>query len=55
MKLPYPDVPRYVPGGYGKWDLVKMPALRQYGYFTGPQVEPPYYMLVREGRVWMTT
>lgn len=55
MQMPYPDVPTYVPGSYGAWKLVEMPAFRQYGYFTPPRQEEAYYGLVRDGCVWMTS
>jgi hypothetical protein len=55
MQMPYPDVPKYVPGTYGAWTLVDMPAFRQYGYFTPRRREEAYSGLVRDDRVWMTS
>lgn len=55
LNLPLPDVPGYVPGSYGSWRLVELPASRQYGYFTPPQQEQAYYGLVRDGQTWMST
>jgi hypothetical protein len=55
LHLPIPDVPHYRPGAYGDWQLVELPASRQYGYFTAPRHEESYYGLVRDGQTWMST
>lgn len=62
MHLERPAVPDYVAGEYGPWTLGKVhDALEQaeifeWGYATGPQWEPNYWVLRdREGIPWMST
>ena len=54
--LPWPEirVPLYHPGGVGSWRLERrfQPVLR--GYFRGLQSAAANYLLIRNGRVWMS-
>jgi hypothetical protein len=54
--LPWPEirVPRYRTGRVGAWELKRQmqPVLR--GYFRGLQTGTENYLLIREGRVWMS-
>ena len=54
--LPWPEIriPPYRTGRVGAWELKRQeqPVLR--GYFRGLQACAKNYVLVREGRVWMS-
>lgn len=54
--LPSVAAPEYECGDYGRWTLkLKAGESRERGYFTGFDVEPPGYYLVRDGDIWMST
>jgi hypothetical protein len=56
LRLPYPQIPEYECGEYGKWSLeLKADETFERGYFSGWNAEPPGHYIVKEGHVWMST